>query len=927
MLMECPTLTAVARAGRRTLVAALVAIGSSHLPADPAVRTGTLPNGLRYFIRPNATAADRGRVEIRLVVNAGSLAERTGEDGFAHLVEHMAFAGTRHFPGRSMLDWFESLGLRFGDDVNAYTTFDQTVFRMTVPADTAVVSRAVEVVADWARGISFDSAAIAIERGVVLEEWRGNLGATPRVAAWRDSALYAAPRQVARTPMGASEAILHASAPAVRRFYQRWYRPDAMAVIVVGDVQARELESLIVRRLGALHATRASATARPPRREAFSNAKSVIAVDADPRTATAAVEILYKEPVRPAAPRETLRRRLAGDLFCELMQQRLRDAYADARLTVLATDMEERPLDRAITARRLGLTLAPDDLETAIALATRQLAAAATWGFTPQEIAVASARILRPLARDSSGRRSATYAASYVRSFTIGDPLTSPEEMLGISRALLDSVNARDLANAARGWLDARGRVVLVTLPGQGVDLRAWQRRVRVALQPAAVRPPDTRLRSAKGTANEPSSAQDRQGSIVLETRYARAGVTEWTLTNGARVLLKPTTFGGDEVLLQGYARGGWAGAPDDALLSARFATDLLPAFATTRGGSTVQLTAAIDEHGTEIDGSSSPRDVGALLRQLHVRMTTFALDSATLAGWRRAERLRLMDADRRPEYGLAQVLAAGDWRRMPLRPEMVNAVDAGRATEFVQRVLGDAGAFVFILVGAFDVDSVRPLVERYVASLPAEPQGRGGDVVRSPRTGGRYVLSLLDEPVAVTYLNFTGRSATPAETYLVGTIGELLRTRANRRLRQELGATYGVDVRLRQGATPDSFQLEVEFRSAPDRVQELDAEIEHLIRALQRDGPTIRELTRVRAAQRQAAATQLGENAFWVASLRERESRGLSPGEQPLGADGVADVGPDALRDAAARMLDWETCVRVTLVPSAKLPKEPPRP
>ncbi|MEO5799319.1 MAG: pitrilysin family protein, partial [Gemmatimonadales bacterium] len=305
------------------LVATSLTAQSPALTADSTVRVGTLPNGLRYFIKQNATPA--ARLELRLVVRAGSILEDDDQKGLAHFVEHMAFNGTTRFAKNDLVQYLESIGVRFGADLNASTSFDETVYILPVPSDKpAIVERAFDILQDWATGVRFDSTEVVNERGVVLGEWRSGLGVGSRLRDKEFPLLFAGSRYADRLPIGDTAIIGHAVPAPIRRFYRDWYRPDLMAVVAVGDVPVARLDSLIRDRFGAL---RPPPSPRPrvdaPVPEIAGTRFSIVT---DPELTSESIQLLVRRPTLPAYRLESdERRQLVSSLVSSIAGQRLSD--------------------------------------------------------------------------------------------------------------------------------------------------------------------------------------------------------------------------------------------------------------------------------------------------------------------------------------------------------------------------------------------------------------------------------------------------------------------------------------------------------------------------------------------------------------------------------------------------------------------------
>src|SRR5215208_2291864 len=305
-----PAAAAVARADSGT-----------RLPFDPQAITGTLPNGIKYFVRANKRPEKRA--ELRLVVNAGSILEDEDQRGIAHFVEHMSFNGTKNFPKADLVNYLESVGMRFGPDLNAYTSFDETVYMLQIPTDTTrILEKGFQILEDWARDVSFDKTEIAKERGVVVEEWRGKRGAGARILDKELPIIFSGSRYAQRLPIGSQESIQGFSDDAVRRFYQDWYRPDLMAVVAVGDFDAAQIERIIKQKFSDIPPAPMSAR----KRELFpvpGHDSTLVGIVTDPEATNTSVEVLYKQPARRVETVGAYRQDLVEALYNNMLNRRL----------------------------------------------------------------------------------------------------------------------------------------------------------------------------------------------------------------------------------------------------------------------------------------------------------------------------------------------------------------------------------------------------------------------------------------------------------------------------------------------------------------------------------------------------------------------------------------------------------------------------
>ncbi|MBX6332427.1 MAG: insulinase family protein, partial [Gemmatimonadaceae bacterium] len=631
----------------RPLAVPAAGAGSADALQDPALTVGTLPNGLRYYLRVNKSPAHR--VELRLAVNAGSLQEDDDQRGFAHFLEHMAFNGTTHFPHNSLIDFLEASGMRFGADLNAYTTADETVYLVTLPSDDpAILGKGLDALQDWASGgITIDSSEVVAERGVVMGEWRLRALVDTVVQNYRahyDSLWYGDSRYRVRAPIGDTTLIETAQPGPIRRFYHDWYRPDLMAVVVVGDFDRQQMLREITRRFGAIPAREKPRARVTP---LLSSASEPV-VDVYEGWVTPSIEALWPAPALPSDPRAALRQQLVQELFWQHLEARLLAIRQQPSRPFLTAAIERGRMVRPLNLVGVSLVAWPDSLERGLAAVLTEMQRVAQHGVPTATLAREKAALLRQLegaATSALARPSAAYANEYVAHFLTGEGLLlSPEQELALARQILPTITPEVVAQAARTlWQTRAGERIFVRLP-RFSHVRSPTRESILALIDSVEH---TALPSDPETAVAESPLLDRlptPGRIVRETSHKVAGVTEWTLSNGARVLLKPTANDPDEVLLKAWSPGGFSRMPDSLFLSpGRMVAKLMTAAAGLGQHDRTTLRQELETTGLKtfrieigyadeaIDLAGSPKDLETLFQLLYLQFTAPKLDTAAV--------------------------------------------------------------------------------------------------------------------------------------------------------------------------------------------------------------------------------------------------------------------------------------------------------
>jgi zinc protease len=902
------------------------------LPQDPAVRTGALENGLRYYIRQNDEP--HNRVELRLVVNAGSLLEDRDQLGLAHLVEHMAFNGTRNFERQELVNYLESVGMRFGPDVNAYTSFDETVYMLTLPTDSAgVVETGFQILEDWAHAIAFDSVEVEKERGVVIEEWRLAQGAGARLRNLHFPVLYRGSRYAERLPIGTRESLESFRHSALRRFYRDWYRPDLMSVVVVGEIEPDRIEALIRQHFEHLSGPKRP---RPRYRAQFRPQPGTrYSIAADPELTNSTVSVYLKRPARPGGTAAAHREWIIESLASAMLSNRLHELTQQPGAPILDVSSFQGRLVRPTDAFVLTALVADTAVTAGLESLLTEMLRAAEHGFTASELEREKLDLLRMMEQryvERAKTTSAEFAAHYVSHYLHGGALLDAETEWQLYRELVPQVTLADVDQVARSWRRVDDRVILLSAgerPGVELPSRAELAAVVEAAHEATLTAHADTLSDAPLLATPPVP-----GEIVAEREHADVGILEWTLGNGARVLLKPTDFRDDEILFAARSPGGTSRVPDEDYVAALTATavvqmgglgDLsLSELRKRLAGQRAGAGAEIGELHEGLSGAASTRDLETLLQLVYLRFTAPRVDTTAFLAYREQARERMRNRGSSPEAAfldtLQVTLTQGHHRARPPSAAIFDSLDMHRSLEIYRDRFGDAGDFTFYFVGTVEPDELRPLVEHYLASLPS--QGREESWkdlgIRPPPGVVRRTVHRGLEPKAQARIVFHGPMRfSREEIYALNSLGDLLQIRLREVLREDLSGTYGVGVSATGLRDPlPRYRVSVAFGTSPERLDELTAVVFAEIEALKRNGPLESDLAKVREIQFRARETQLRENNFWLSQIIAYDNYGWDFTHIPQLAERSERLTAELVRDAARRYLDLQQYVKVSLYP-----------
>lgn len=907
---------------------------SAPLPVDSAVTVGKLPNGLRYYIRVNHEP--RNRAELRLVVNVGSILEDSSERGIAHFVEHMAFNGSTHFARQELVDYLESTGVRFGADLNASTSFDETIYRLTVPTDSAgLLSRGIQVLGDWAQGLTFDSTEIDRERGVVIEEWRRGRGAAQRISDKLFPVLFAGSRYAKRIPIGDPEAIRTVPRQTLVDFYREWYRPDLMAVVAVGDFDRDSVEQLIREHFAGMKPAAAGAQARPVY-PVPSHDSTLAAVATDPEATTSTVAVYYLQPVREERTVGDFREELVEDLYNSMLNTRLGEIAQQADPPFVGAGSAQGRIVRSSEAYILSALVADGGIARGLGALLTEAERVVQHGFTPTELERQKRELLRSVERAYDERdkmSSASLVGDYVDNFLSDEPMMDPGEQWKLTRELLPGIRLPEVNALAERWLRGGNRVITASAPARdsarvpsGAELVALADSVEAAPVVAYV----DSLAGGALVENPP-----RPGRIVEAKTISDIGATEWKLSNGARVILKPTDFKDDQLLFRAFSPGGTSLAPDSLLIPARTAssvvlvggvgrfsaTDLEKALA----GKSVDVTPTIGAYQEGIAGGGSPKDVDTIFQLIYLYFTAPRSDSTAFLSYRTRVKAVVANRGASPAAAFSDtlevILARHHPRAAPLTSATFDKMNLRESLDFYRDRFADASDFTFVFVGNIDTTVVKPLVEQYIATLPSTHRKESWR-----DTGVDYPRGVIHREVhkgkdekSQTEIVFSGPfDYTRHDVYLLSALVDVLQIRLRDRLREQLGGTYGVGVSASPTPYPrQRYAVSVGFGSAPDRVKELTRAAFAEVDSLKKYGPTEEDMKKVKEIELRERESAMRENGSWLSLISTYLHNGWELSDILAYGDEVSKLQASDIRDAARKYLDERNYVSVSLYPA----------
>ncbi len=908
---------------------------SQPIPVDPNVRKGKLANGLTYYIRKNTQPANK--VELRLAVNAGAVLEDKDQQGLAHFMEHMSFNGSKHFPKNELVDYLQKIGVQFGADLNAYTGFDETVYILPISTqDPKVVEQGFTVLEDWAGNNLLDPSEINKERGVVLEESRLNKGAQQRMLKQYFPKLFNGSKYAERLPIGKDSIIENFKPEVLQRFYKQWYRPDLMAVIVVGDIDPAAAEQKIKAHFGGFK----NPLNEKPR-------PSIIPIQ--PRTKPEAMVITDEEAtntvlqvfnfIRPAKKIKTwgdYRQSLIDDLVNSLINQRLQELTQKENPPFVYgfTGMESfiRGYETFVSGAVLGNNSAQEALNALFAETER----ARQFGFLPSEIERAKADMLNEAEKEFNEKNkseSGQLVQGYLQNFLEGEPVPGAENRYKFIKQILPTITPTEINTVAKKMPPPTNAFALLTAPSsikEKLPTNAALLNDVVAASKQTVKPYEE-----KAIAKNLIEGNLPSGKVVSETKNAKLGTTDLSLSNGVTITIKPTTFKNDEILMDADRWGGWQRFPledkDNAKNAAQVVSvmgvkDLSPTdLEKFLSGKTVRVRPYINDYDEGIQGNSSVKDFETFLQLVNLYFTQPRKDQALFNSFVTKQKSTLQFMKSNPQFFYIDTLTKivynnSPWVSAVPKPEDYDRLNADKALDIYKQVYGNADGMHFTFVGNIDIDKVKPLLEKYLGSLPAHavPHQFKDNGVRPVRGVIDANIKKGKEPQSIVTVLWTGETKYSREESLaLKALIDALNIKVIEKLREELGGMYSGGLNGSIQKRPYvHYSISASIPCGPENAEKLTNALFDIIKNAQDGKMEQKDLDKVKETWKKQYEVSLQENNAWLNNLSQafidqNNPENILNYEQRVNALTLQD-----LQKAAQKFFDMKNYVKAVLYP-----------
>ncbi|OIQ23028.1 pitrilysin family protein [Lacinutrix sp. MedPE-SW] len=865
---------------------------SQKVPFNPEVKTGVLSNGLTYYIKNNGKPENK--VELRLVINAGSILEDKDQLGLAHFMEHMNFNGTKNFKKNELVDYLQSIGVKFGAHLNAYTSFDETVYILPIPSeDPEKLEKGFQILEDWAHNALLTEEEIDNERGVVLEELRLGKGANERMMQRYLPKLMYGSQYAKRLPIGTQESIENFTYESLRRFYKDWYRPDLMSVMAVGDVDVATLEEKIKTHFGRI------APAKSPRkRDVFyvpNHDETFVAIESDKEASFSQVQVMFKDS-NNAKVEETVedyRKSMAKSLFSQMINTRLGELRnSENPPFVFGSSFYGGTWARTKNAyQSFAMTSETDQLKALKAL-LEENERVKRYGFQQGEFERAKKRMLASMEKsfkDKDKMESNRIIGEYIRHFLEGEVMPGITWEYNMYKNELPNITLEEVNSLIKNYLRDDNRVIVITGPEKEGLEKVTEAQVKTLLN--GLKDADIKPYEDEAVASSLISKLPPKGSITNTVKDEKLGTTTLTLSNGATVTYKKTDFKNDEIMFEAFSFGGNSLYTDADYKATNFANGGLAeagvnGFDKTQlskmlSGKIVNVRPSIGTYSENFRGSSTPKDLEELFQLTHLYFTALNKDEKAYNSYINKQKAFIGNMLSNPQTFFSIEMGKFMYGKSPRymgfpTPEAFDAADYDLAYKKYKERFADAGDFKFYFVGNIDEAKIKAFSEKYLASLPTNNSNEKYIVTDfRPLTGQhtKIVEKGTDEKssVRITYHGPTTYNA--KEAHALTSLGEILTIKLVEKLREEEGGVYGAGARGSISKMPYGwFNFNISFPCGPENVEKLKnaalAEVDKLIK----NGPTEKDLAKVKEAQLLERKEQLKQNRFWMNLLKNAD-------------------------------------------------------
>ncbi|MFH2095797.1 MAG: insulinase family protein [Bacteroidota bacterium] len=906
------------------------------LPVDQNIVMGKLENGLTYYIMHNETP--KNRAELTLIVRAGSINEDEDQRGLAHFCEHMAFNGSKHYPKHELINYLESLGMKFGPEVNAYTSFDETVYGIKVPLDSAeYLDKGLLVMYDWASGVSFEDEEIDKERGIIHEEWRMNQGAQFRTMEKMLPVLFNGSKYAERIPIGLMKVVDSCDYEVLKKFYYDWYRPDLQALVLVGDFDVNEVEGKVKKLFSEI-------PKRENSREALiceipDHMEPLISIVSDKEAQATSVQIFYKHPLWTMKNHQDYRESIIHSLYNGMINNRLSELTTKENppfaygYSVYTSFLGPKDVYMSLAATQDAKIM---EGMTALMVENERVK---RYGFTQTELDREKKAVLRQVEKlynERDKRKSNEIVEEIKQNFLLTQtPIPGIEYEFNLYKEFLPGITLEEVNKLADKWITGENMVVLVNAPEKETVVLPKEEDISKLIgevKNMTIEPYVDKV------SDKPFFAEElTPGKVEGKVKNKEAEYEEWTLKNGIKVILKQTDFKQDEILFSAYSLGGTSKYPVDQDVSARIACDIITESGISEFDKTeldkimsdkvVRVSPFISDLTEGFRGNCAPQDFETMLQMIHMYFTKVRYDKTAYGSY--IERMKSLYENQSlsPENvfrdSIQAIMSQNHPKKRPISDKLLDEADFKTVYKIYKERFGDPSSFTFFFVGNIDLKVAKPLIEKYLGGLPLVNREESYvDLGIEPPSGVILKdVKMGSDPKSVVFMNLHGPFEYDWKNSLeVEAISTILGTKLLETIREDKSGVYSIGAYPQTRHYPKAlYDIVVYFGCSPENVEPLTEAVFEEINKLKKDGPSEVDLNKVKEKLMRERETNLRENRFWLNTIQDRYLHGGNFEDLTQYDEAVQSLTIESLKATANKYFNEKNYLRVVLLPEEK--------
>ncbi|MCB9046414.1 MAG: insulinase family protein [Chitinophagales bacterium] len=859
-----------------------------NLPVDPKVTIGKFANGITYYIRTNKKPEKK--VELRLVVNAGSILEDEDQRGLAHFMEHMNFNGTKNFQKNELVSYLQSIGVEFGADLNAYTSFDETVYILPIPTDKeGNLDKGFQIIEDWAHNALLTDQDIDDERGVVLEESRLGKGAEMRMMQKYLPEMLSGSLYAERLPIGKDEILKTFKYETIRRFYHDWYRPDLMAVVVVGDIDKETAMKYLKKHFEPMKNPKTERPRINAPVEARKVAKAMVLTDKE-ATGYRLQIIFPSTPKRSEVVINDYRSNMVRNLMTSVLNTRLSDLAHSSKppfpYAFTYVDGWARGYESLVAFTMFG----EEGPETALMALTAELKKAKKFGFNKTEIELAKKDMLSSMEKTYNERNtteSNRLVGEYIRNFLEQEPIPGIENEYEYYKNLLPGIRVEELNEEIKKLMSNMNFFSLITGPDNGKVKLPGEKELLTMTQAGFEQ--EVKQTEENKVATNLLQKEPVPGKVTKLTKVEGFDAVTYTLSNGIKVTTKPTQFKSDEIIIRGIKKGGSGNYGVADVNNVQYATDVIASmgygqFTPTdltkaMAGKTLSVSMRIGDVANTISGSSTVKDVEDMFRLMYLKLTNPRTDKELFEAYKKKEITQLQFLSANPTVAFIDTLIGDYYAKNPLAPSPIpkpkdfESLSMKRIVDIYNNEFSSADGYEFVIVGNVDNKSIVPLIEKYIGSLPQTgklPSFKDNGV--RPVSGNKTLKYYKGSEPKSMILSFVHGEAKYSEDFAlkVSALAEVLNIRVIEELREKLGGIYGGGYRAGVEKEPyENYTITLQLPCGPENVDKLIKAADEVVAEIKKDGPKKEDLDKVKSQWHEQHRESIEKNSWWASSIQ----------------------------------------------------------